>query len=86
MDVLVRIKRSTKKQRPYFGDDAWRPFLVIYDVEDEDELVEKVRFLLAYGKADFPYEERFPLRLYSGEELDYTIIGMRPQKYWRLVL
>jgi len=43
MKVLVRVQQSTVKQRKYFGDNAWRPFVLLKDVYTEEDVLNKLK-------------------------------------------
>ena len=71
MKVIVRtVAESTRRQEKFFGEEAWRPFLIVEDVFDEEELEEIVRAVIRGKKV----EGVIKLCEYEGGKLQYSTI------------
>lgn len=38
MKVMLRTREPSKRQEEYFGEDAWRPFAIMRNVDSEEEI------------------------------------------------
>ena len=73
MKVMVRINEPTSKQEKFFGNFAWRPFLFIRDVSDEDEL-KQIIINTINGK-----KQKGVIKFceYEGGDLQYAVLPIR---------